>query len=99
MDVEKTCFEKKTGEGYKAHTDALEAFQAADRLLVSWANRASHTFDLAPSEAAKLIEVCEKALEFFTCSSCGRRVWFANSEGVEWVQCQCGHIRWRYGKS
>jgi recombinational DNA repair ATPase RecF len=95
----KKCFEKNTGEGYKVHTDTLEAFQAADRLLLSWANRASHTFGLAPSEAAKLIDVCEKALEFFKCSSCGRGVWFANSEGAEWVQCHCGQIRWRYGKA
>lgn len=94
----KKCFQKKAGEGYGVHTDAIDAFDQADRLLVSWANRASHTFDLAPPEATKLIEVCEKALEFFKCSSCGKGVWFAEAEGSEWVQCQCGQIRWRYGK-
>lgn len=45
-----------------------------------------------------MIDACEKALEFFKCPSCGRGVWFENSQGSEWVQCQCGRIRWRYGK-
>ena len=94
----KRCFQKKAGKEYEGHTDAIDAFEQADRLLVSWANRASHTFDLVGPEATKLIDVCEKALECFKCSSCDRGVWFANSEGSEWVQCQCGQIRWGYGK-
>ena len=94
----KRCFQKKAGQQYEAHTDAIDAFGQADRLLVSWANRASHTFDLVRPEATKLIDVCEKALECFKCSSCGSDVWSANSVGSGWVQCQCGQIRWRYGK-
>jgi energy-coupling factor transporter ATP-binding protein EcfA2 len=94
----KKCFQKKAGDGYEVYVDALNSLEHADRLLVSWANRASHTFDLERGEAAKLIEVCEKTLEFFKCSSCGKGVWFADAEGSEWVQCQCGQIRWRYGK-
>lgn len=94
----KKCFRKKSGKDFEEFTEALEAFDKADRLLVSWANRASHTFDLERSEAIKLIDVCEKALEVFKCSSCGKGVWFADAEGSEWVQCQCGQIRWRYGK-
>jgi recombinational DNA repair ATPase RecF len=94
----KKCFQKKSGEDYKVHTDAINAFDQADRLLVSWANRASHTFDLVHPEATKLIEVCEKALDLFECSSCGKRVWFADAAGSESIQCQCGQIRWRYGK-
>ncbi|MEZ5990056.1 MAG: hypothetical protein R3F30_13190 [Planctomycetota bacterium] len=94
----KRCFQKKAGKEYEEHSYAIDAFGQADRLLVSWANRGSHTFDLVRSEATKLIDVCEKALECFKCSSCGRGVWSANSEGSEWVQCQCGQIRWRYGK-
>ena len=95
----KKCFQKKkAGEDYDVHKDAIDAFDQADRLLVSWANRASHTFDLVRPEATKLIDVCEKALEFFECPSCGKGVWFADAEGSEWVQCQCGQIRWRYGK-
>lgn len=95
----KKCFQKKAGEDYGVHTDAIRAFEAADRLLISWANRASHTNDLVRPEATKLIDTCEKALEFLKCSSCGKDVWFANAEGSEWVQCRCGQIRWRYGKA
>lgn len=94
----KNCFQKKVGTEYVIHTDALDALDEADRLLVSWANRGSHTFDVVRSEAAKLIDSCEKALEFFKCSSCGKGIWFADVKGSEWVQCQCGEIRWRYGK-
>lgn len=95
----KKCFQKKTDDGYEFHTEAIEAFGKADRLLVSWANRASHTFDVVRSEATKLIDACETALEFFKCSSCGKSVWFADAEGSECVQCQCSEIRWRYGKA
>jgi energy-coupling factor transporter ATP-binding protein EcfA2 len=94
----KKCFQKKAGKDYVCHTEATGALEKADRLLVSWANRASHTFDVVRPEATKLIEVCEKALEMFKCSSCDKGVWFADAEGSQWVQCQCGEIRWRYGK-
>ncbi len=96
----KKCFQTKMGNGYKSHTDAIDAWAEADRLLVSWANRASHTFDLVPPEAVKLIEACENALAFFMCSSCSppKPVWFTNAAGSEWMQCQCGELRWRYGK-
>jgi len=94
----KKRFQKKDGEDYKIYTDAINAFEQAGQLLTSWANRASHTFDLVPAEATKLIDVCEKALECMKCSSCGKNVWFADAQGSEWVQCQCGQIRWRYGK-
>ena len=80
------------------HTIAIDAWHETDGLLVSWANRASHTFDLVRPEADKLIEACEKSLEFFRCSSCTKVVWFADAMGKGWVQCQCGQLRWRYGK-
>lgn len=94
----KKCFQKKAGNDYAADTDAIDAFEQADTLLISWANRASHTFDLVRPEATQLIDACEKALDFFKCSSCGKWVWFANVDGSECVQCHCGQIRWRYGK-
>lgn len=94
----KKCFQKKGDHGYEIYTDAIDAFEESDRLLVSWANRASHTFDVVRPEATRLIDACEKALEFFRCSSCGKGVWFADAQGSEWVQCQCGELRWRYGK-
>lgn len=92
------CFQKRVGTDYITHTDALDALKKADRLLISWANRGSHTFDVVKSEANKLIDSCEKALEFFKCISCGKPIWLAVAERSEWVQCQCGEIRWRYGK-
>jgi energy-coupling factor transporter ATP-binding protein EcfA2 len=94
----KRCFQVKAGTDYAAHTTAIAAWEEADRLLVSWANRASHTFDLVPAEATKLIDACEKALEFFKCISCGKGVWFSDAASSESIQCHCGQIRWRYGK-
>lgn len=94
----KKCFQVRMGTDYAPHTTAIAAWEEADPLLVSWANRASHTFDLVPAEATKLIDACEKALEFFKCSSCCKFVWLADAANPEWVQCQCGQIRWRYGK-
>jgi len=96
--VGKKCFQKKIGDSYEVHTIALDALNEADRLLVSWANCASHTFDVVLPEANKLIDICEKALELFRCSSCNRYVWIADVGGSELVQCQCGQIRWLYGK-
>ncbi len=92
------CFQKKAGDGYEVYKDAVDSFDQTDRLLMSWANRASHTFDLVRPEATKLIDACEKALEFFRCSSCGKPVRWTDPKDPEWVQCQCGQIRWRYGR-
>jgi hypothetical protein len=71
---------------------------AARRLLVSWGNRASHSPDVERPEATKLIEACEKASDVFQCITCNQPLWMANAENKEWVQCQCGELRWRYGK-
>ena len=94
----KTCFQKKVGGNYEVYNDAIKAFENADRLLVSWANRASHTFDLVFPEATKLIDACERALEYFKCSECGKSIYLADARANEWTQCQCGQVRWRYRK-
>jgi hypothetical protein len=94
----KQCFQRKTGKNYMAYAESIDAFDKADRLLAAWANRASHNFDMVRAEAIKLIDACEKALDFFKCSSCDKGAWFADAEAAEWIQCQCGEIRWRYGK-
>jgi hypothetical protein len=52
------CFQKEGEKDHKVHKEAIEAFKRADQLLLSWANRASHSFDLVRAEAAKLIEAC-----------------------------------------
>ena len=95
----KSCYQQRVDKEHGPHKGAIEALDQANRLLVSWANRASHTFDVVSKEAERLIGVCEKALESLKCATCGKGVWFAVAEGSEWVQCQCGHIRWRYGKT
>jgi energy-coupling factor transporter ATP-binding protein EcfA2 len=91
------CFQRK-GADYEIHTEALEGFMQAQKLLLSWGNRASHTFDVVTSEAAKLLASCEHALNFLVCSSCKKPVHRLDDTSAEFLQCQCGHLRWRYGK-
>lgn len=99
------CFQKKKNGAagakseYEASSEALEALKEADKLLVAWGNKGSHTFDVAKSEAAKLIDACEKALNLFICSDCSKAVHRLDDEKSELLQCGCGAIRWRYGKS
>jgi len=94
----KKCFQKKSGQDYVVDADAIDAMEAADRLIVSWGNRASHSHDLVRPEATKLIDACEGALEAFKCSACGKNVWYADVQNAKLAQCQCGELRWRYGK-
>jgi energy-coupling factor transporter ATP-binding protein EcfA2/endogenous inhibitor of DNA gyrase (YacG/DUF329 family) len=94
----KKCFMIKGAEGYELYRQTLEVFQEAERLLISWANKASHSFDFARNEAQKLISVCEQALEFFKCPICKKPVYRLDSRNAEFVQCECGQLRWRYGK-
>jgi energy-coupling factor transporter ATP-binding protein EcfA2 len=93
------CLQMKSGNDYPIYAAGLEELTAAHRLLVTWANRGSHTQDATPAEASKLIDACEKALAVFHCSGCGKQLWFSDAGGPEWTQCQCGDLRWRYGKA
>jgi len=93
------CFQKRTGKDkYDVNTEALELLDKASSLLVTWANRGSHTDDVAKSEAVKVIDACEKALAALVCATCGKHVGRLEDKSSELVQCQCGEIRWRYGK-
>jgi hypothetical protein len=94
----KQCFQKRVDKNYAPYSDPIGLLEKVDGLLLSWANHASHTFDLVHSEASTLIDYCEKAVELFKCPSCQKGVWYADAGGPECVQCQCGEIRWRYGK-
>lgn len=94
----KKCLKKKSGSDFLCYTTGLDLLEQARRLLISWANRGSHSTDVVRVEATKLIDACEKALDVFQCSGCKRPVWFADAGASEWVQCQCGELRWRYGK-
>ena len=92
------CLQVRVDGEYVVHQQALDALKAADALVVSWANRGSHTFDLVRPEAEKLINACEAALAQLKCDACGRDVWSLDDASREWVQCGCGTIRWRYGR-
>ena len=97
----KRCFQKKSGTEYIENTDAIDVWAEADKLLMSWGNRSSHTFDIVPSEVEELLDACEKAIASVWCETCSptRNVWFLESKSSEWVQCQCGELRWRYRNS
>lgn len=95
----KKCFEKKGTSGYEPYVEAIAAFRDADKLLVSWGNKSSHSFDVVKNEADKLISACEKVLELFDCSSCKKSVYKLDDASGELVQCQCSNLRWRYGKT
>jgi energy-coupling factor transporter ATP-binding protein EcfA2 len=92
------CFKKMGAKEHEPYTEAIEAFREADKLLVSWGNTASHSCDVVQKEAEKLITACEKALKFFDCPNCKKPVYKLDDTSAEFVQCQCGHLRWRYGK-
>ena len=81
------CFQKKSGTGYAVNTDAIDACRKADQLLMSWGNRASHTFDMVRPEAIKLIDACENAIACFKCNSCDppSNVWKLEATTSEWV--------------
>ena len=97
----KKCFQKRSGDQYGVHMDAIDALARANQLLVPWGNRASHSFDVAKPEATALIDACEKAIAYFKCYSCDPPcyVWRLDDKQSKHVQCRCGEIRWRYGKA
>ncbi len=84
---------KRDGTNYETFNEALEELKEADRLIISWGNRASHEFDVVKSEATKLIDVCEKALSRFTCEKCGKEVTYLAND--KFKQCSCGYIKWK----
>jgi len=91
------CFKIKDSGTYQPYASAIEALEKADKLLIAWANRASHRFDTAKSEAKILIATCESALDLFNCSSCRRSVIKCNDSSAKIRQCECGNLRWSYG--
>lgn len=94
------AFELRTPGGeYGKHQAAVEALDRAKRRMIAWGNPASHTFETKKAEASKLIAACEGAIATFKCGSCDKPVWSADTGNSEILQCQCGQIRWRYGKT
>ena len=93
------CFQKQGATGFEPNLDAIDAWKAADKLLITWGNRASHSLDVVRPEAEKLINACETALEALKCKSCNKPVYKLDDDKAELTQCQCGQLRWRYGKA
>lgn len=93
------CFEKRVGQCFEINTAAITDLERADSLLTTWGNRGSHGYDVTRSEAKTLITACQGALDVFKCSVCQKPVWYTEASNQELVQCQCGEIRWRYGKA
>jgi ABC-type lipoprotein export system ATPase subunit len=99
------CFERKvipqekTDLEYVKYSQGVAALRDADKLLVSWANKASHSFDTTKSESEQLIESCETALSAMDCPKCSKSVFKFEDSQAKILQCGCGEIRWRYGKN
>lgn len=87
---------RRNGANYELFSEALEDLKEADRLVVSWANRASHDFDTTKNEATKLIYACEKALSRFMCEDCKKEVTYLSNDKLGFKQCSCGKIKWKF---
>ena len=94
ISVGKKSLQTKDNGSYQPNEAAVEALKAADRLLLTWANRGSHTEDVTESEATRLIDVCEEAILAFECKSCGQPVTYAEDKSGR-KQCSCGGLRWK----
>lgn len=90
----KKKFQVQVDGSYEANLEAIDAFKAADKLLMTWANRGSHSEDVTAGEAERLIDVCSTALGQLTCTSCSKPVSFATTRRGH-HQCNCGILRWK----
>jgi len=88
---------KEEAGSWKKCPEPIEDWRNAHNMIVSLANRASHTGSLVPTEVENLIQCCEIALNKFKCSECGAYIWFAEQTGREIMQCRCGKTQWKYG--
>jgi hypothetical protein len=86
-------FRIKDGAKWKTHQDAINSWKEAKNLLIVWGNPASHGGSISTSEAKTLVDVCKKALSYFDCIECKRKVWAL--EAPDYVRCQCDSIRWK----
>jgi len=94
LKAAKLSFQQKEEGTYRVYNGALEALEKADSHVLAWANRGSHTFSVTKSEATKLIDICEEAINLFKCRSCKKNLWYLTNDKL--MQCECGEIRWRF---
>jgi energy-coupling factor transporter ATP-binding protein EcfA2 len=88
---------KRAGNSWVQYPDPIEDWKEAHRLLIAWANRASHTGTLIKAEVDRLIKVCETALSHFHCGCCHDPIWIADVPTRERLECSCREMQWRYG--
>lgn len=86
-------FRIKDCKEWKVHQDALDSWKEAKSLLIAWSNRASHGGSLSTPEAKALLSACKKALSYFDCAQCKKKVWALKAP--DYVRCQCDSIRWK----
>lgn len=89
----KKSFQCRSEANYVPHATALNALEQADKLLVTWGNKSSHSFDVVRAEAEKVIDACEHAMAVFRCDNCTKDVWRAEVADKQ-LQCECGMLRW-----
>lgn len=82
----------ESGE-WKIYEDAISCWDEARELLTAWANPASHGRYIAPAEVTRLIDVCERALNYFTCPDCNTKIW--RMKDGDKKLCRCRKIRWK----
>lgn len=91
----KNCFQNKVDGKFVCYIDGLDLLDKSKQLLATWGNKASHSYDVSNVEAMTLIETCERALNAFRCAGCKTSLWSKRSSNGEWIECQCGILRWR----
>ncbi len=90
----KSQFRLKTiANEWTTNQSALDTWNETTKLLVAWADRASHGRSLTSPEAKELIDYCKRSLACFKCTSCNKAVWSLQTD--DYVQCQCGALRWK----
>ncbi|WP_405230366.1 AAA family ATPase [Lentisalinibacter sediminis] len=94
----KKCLQRKVGADHVIDEAGAKVLQEAAALLVTWANRGSHSHDVVPAEAEQLLDKCEQVLAVFHCDDCGKKIYATHAESRKLYQCDCGGLRWRYGK-
>ena len=77
--------------------EIVSDWKEALSLLKLWGNRGSHAGYSSEEESSKLIDICEKAWNDFTCHSCHKPIWDLSDskESVpEAFRCKCGCLAW-----
>jgi len=90
---EKSFYKKDLATSkYELFKTPINYWQDCKKLLLAFANSASHGEEISPKTIIQLKESCEKVLLSFTCESCGKHIFYANHNDN--LQCNCGLYKW-----